>query len=104
MSDEKELSALEVQQKAYDALKSYRDEWKQIDVDKLVSDGVLKPVRGGYQVLDHQRLPEVAKKHTKSIKQTAKGIVLIISKPDHKLLKKIDDFFGKLHKACIHKK
>jgi hypothetical protein len=46
MSDEKELSALEVQQKAYDALKSYRDEWKQIDVDKLVSDGVLKPVRG----------------------------------------------------------
>lgn len=52
----------EVQQKAYDALKSYRDGWAQIDIEKLVNDGVLKPVRGGYQVLDHKRLPEAAKK------------------------------------------
>lgn len=61
MSDEKVPSYEEVQQKAYDALKSYRDEWAQIDVDKLVNDGVLKPVHGDYEVLDHKRLPEVAK-------------------------------------------
>ncbi|HDT5673838.1 hypothetical protein [Klebsiella pasteurii] len=93
MSDDKELSSAEVHQKAYDALRSYRDEWKQIDVDKLVSDGVLKPVRGGYQVLDQKRLPEVAMKHTKSVKQTASGVVIIISKPNQNLLKKIDKFF-----------
>lgn len=84
----------DIKKKAYEALKSYRDEWQQIDVDKLVNDGVLKPVRGGYQVLDHKRLPEVATKHIKSIKTTAKGVVMIIYKPDQKLLKRIDKFFS----------
>jgi hypothetical protein len=84
----------DIKNKAYEALKSYRDEWQQIDVDKLVNDGVLKPVRGGYQVLDHKRLPEVANKHMKSLKNTSKGVVMIIHKPDQKLLKRIDDFFG----------
>lgn len=74
MSDEKQPTMAEVQQKSYDALKSYRDEWSLMNIEKLVNEGVLKPVWGGYEVVDLARLPEAAKKHLKSVKPNAKVV------------------------------
>lgn len=59
----------------------YSKELSKIDFDALERDGVIKKVRGGYEVLKHSQLPEIAHKLRKSLTPTKGGAKLIIFKP-----------------------
>ncbi|WP_199886351.1 hypothetical protein [Dickeya sp. ws52] len=67
-------------------LVSKAKEYSTINFEQLEKDGVIKKVRGGYLVVDHNKLPDIARKLMKSLKQTKKGVQMVISKPSKAFL------------------
>lgn len=82
MTDTKHLSNDEIMSMLVDQA----TELSTVNFEQLEADSIIKKVRGGYLVLDHDRLPYVARKMMKSLTPTKNGVRMIISKPPKSFL------------------
>lgn len=82
MTEEKNLSKEEM----ISILVTQAKEYSKVDFEQLEKDGVIKKVRGGYLVVKHGQLPDIARKLMKSLTQTKNGVRMIISKPPKSFL------------------
>lgn len=82
MTDENKMSKEDM----IDTILTKAKEYSEINFERLENDGVIKKVRGGYLVINHNKLPDAARKLITSLKQTKNGVQMIISKPPKSFL------------------
>ncbi|MFP1908187.1 hypothetical protein [Lonsdalea quercina] len=83
---------IDIYSEAFNLLRDKANEIDNINFEKLESEGIIKSIRGGYEVIQFGKLPEEAKQHIKKITPTKNGVKVILYKYDDKFKTMLSKF------------